>query len=187
MEKNNNILKIGVLSLCLIFLFSLTGQANPRVPLIPKSKSKALSYSLVGTLAPVAVSIPLLKDGGSAGFALGSFGLLFGPGLGHLYAENSNRFVSGLIIRGLAGGVAIFSVSKFGIDIWGNDSQDTFGPIMVFLVGGVTVVASSLHDISTTGESVDWYNKQHALSQIKLQPCYWANHQALGFSLGYRF
>jgi len=187
MEKYNKILKIGVLSLCLTFFFSLTVQAKPHVPLTPKSKSKALSYSLVGTLAPMVVSVPLLKDGVNAGFAVGAFGLLFGPGLGHLYAENPNRFISGLFIRGLAGGVAIFSVSKFGINIWGNDSQDTFGPIMGFLVGGVTVVASSIHDISTTGESVDRYNKQHGFSQVTLQPCYWANHQAIGFSLGYTF
>jgi hypothetical protein len=194
MRKNNNILKIGVLSLCLMFFLSLSVQAKPGVPLIPKSKSKALSYSLVGTLAPAVVCISLLSSTETlqsgqcnAGIVIGSLGLLCGPGIGHLYAGNSNRFVSGMIIRSLAGGVAIFSVSKFGIDIWGNDSQDTFGPIMGFLVGGVTVVASSLYDISATGESVDRYNKQHGFSQFTLQPRYWPNHQAVGFSLAYRF
>lgn len=182
MEKNNNFLKIGVLSLCLMFFFSLTVQAKPGFPLIPKSKSKALSYSLVGTLAPVAVSIPLLKDGGSAGIALGSFGLLLGPGLGHLYAENSGRFVSGMFIRGAVGVIAIYSMSE--IDILDDDIT---GLVFGFLLGGSVVAVSTIYDIATTGKSVDRYNKQHSFGSLSLQPRYWPNHQAVGFSLAYRF
>ncbi len=183
MEKYDKILKIVVLSLGLMLLLSLTVQAKPGISLTPKSKSKALTYSLVGTLAPIAMSMPLLSSGDGAGLVLGSFGLLFGPGLGHLYAEDSNRFVSGMFIRGVAGVFAIYSISN--IDILSDD--DDSGPVLGFLLGSSALLASTFYDICTTGKSVEQYNQQHGFTQIKIQPCYWAEHQALGLSIGVRF
>lgn len=187
-------LKIGILVPCLIVFCSQTVLAQPSIPISPKSKSKALTYSLVCTLAPVAASIPLLGHGKEisatnnvAGLTIGSLGLLCGPGIGHLYAKNPDRFVLGMFIRGLAGTVAIYSISKFEIDIWGNDDHDNSGPLLGFLLGGATIVVSTIYDIITTGESVDRYNEQHGLIQIKLQPCYLVNYQAIGLSFGVRF
>jgi hypothetical protein len=190
MEKNNNLLKIGVLSLCLTLFLSLSAQAKPGVPLTPKSKSKALSYSLVGTLAPVVIGIPFLGHGKEigatnnvVGLTLGSLGLWCGPGMGHLYAANSGRLVSGMWIRGLAGVIAVSSLSS--LDILDNDSNT--GPVLGFLLGSTVVVVSTIYDIATTGKSVDRYNEQHGFGQLTLQPHYWPNHQAVGFSLAYRF
>ena len=187
-------LKIGILVACLIVFCSQTVLAQPSIPISPKSKSKALTYSLVCTLAPVAASIPLLGHGKEisatnnvAGLTIGSLGLLCGPEMGHFYAENPDRFALGMLIRGIAGTVAIYSISKFEIDIWGNDDHDNTGPVFGFLLGSVTIVASVFQDIGTTGESVDRYNRQNGLTQIKLQPCYLADNQAIGLSFGVRF
>ena len=183
MEKYYKILKIGGLSLGLVLLLSLMVQAKTGISLTPKSKSKALTCSLVGTLAPIAMSMPLLSRGDGAGLVLGSFGLLFGPGLGHLYAEDANRFVSGMFIRGAAGAFAIYSMSN--IDILSDD--DDSGPVLGFLFGSSALLASTIHDICSTGKSVEQYNQQHGFTQIKIQPRYWANHQAVGLSFGVRF
>jgi hypothetical protein len=183
MEKYYKILKIGGLSLCLMILLSLMAQAKTSISLTPKSKSKALTYSLVGTLAPIAISIPLLRNGDAAGLFLGSFGLLIGPGMGHLYAGNPNRFLSGMFIRGAVGITAIYSMSQ--IDIL--DDTGNSGPVMFFLLGSSALLASIIHDIGSTGKSVEQYNQQHGFAHIKIQPYYWANHQAMGLSFGIRF
>jgi hypothetical protein len=156
----------------------------------PKSKFKALTYSLVCTLGPIAASIPLLGQGNDieatnnvVGLTIGSLGLLCGPGAGHLYAKNEISFVKGVIIRGAAGAIAVYSLSK--IEIFGDN--DNTGPGWFFVIGGSTFVVSAIHDISTTGKSVDRYNEQHGFSQFNLQPCYFANSEAPGLLLSMRF
>jgi hypothetical protein len=175
--------KIAILILSLFIFCSQTVLAKPFPQANPKSNSKALSYSLVGTLAPIAISIPLLRNGDAAGLFLGSFGLLIGPGMGHLYAGNPNRFLSGMFIRGAVGITAIYSILQ--IDIL--DDTGNSGPVMFFLLGSSALLASIIHDIGSTGKSVEQYNQQHGFAQIKIQPGYWANHQAFGLSFGIRF
>jgi hypothetical protein len=160
----------------------------------PKSKSRALGYSLVCTLAPIAASITLLGHGKEigatnnvVGLTIGSLGLLCGPGMGHLYAKNPDRFALGMFIRGIAGTAAIYSISKFEIVIWGNNDHDNTGPVLGFVLGGSTLIVSAIYDISTTGKSVDRYNEQHGFSQFNLQPCYFADSEAAGLLLSMQF
>lgn len=160
----------------------------------PKSKSTAWQSSLACTVMPVVAGIALLSDDGgggsprtAAGVGIGSLGILCGPGVGHLYAKNEDSFAKGVIIRAAAGAVAIYSISKFEIDIWGNDNHDNTGPVLGFILGGSTLVVSAIYDISTVSKSVDRYNEQRGFAQIKLQPRYWANHQAIGISFGATF
>ncbi len=188
------IIKISLLVLCFIACCSQTVLAKPSIQSNPKSKPRALSYSLFSTLVPIAVGITLLCPGKEigatnnvAGLTLGSFGLLCGPGIGHLYAENTDRFVSGMFIRGAAGVVAIYSLSKIEIVTWGNDNHGNPLAVLGFFLGAAAFVGSTLDDIRTTGIAVDRYNEQHGFTQIRLQPCYFANNQAIGLSLGVRF
>jgi hypothetical protein len=157
----------------------------------PKSKTIACLTSLACTMVPVVAGIVLLSDGielGSdrtvaAGVGIGSLGLLCGPGAGHLYAKNEGSFVKGLIIRGTAGAVAVYGLSKIGI-LYNNDNSLR---VLGFLLGGSTIVVSAIHDISTTGRSVQRYNEQHGFSQFNVQPCYFANSEAPGLLLSMWF
>lgn len=160
----------------------------------PKSKTTAWQSSLAFTVIPAVAGIALASDDGgrgsartAAGVGIASLGLLCGPGAGHLYAKNGDSFARGLIIRGAAGAVAVYSISKFEIDIWGNDDDDNSLPTVGILVGTAVLVGSAINDIRTAGKSVDRYNEQHGLSQINLQPCYFAKLEAAGLLLSTRF
>jgi hypothetical protein len=187
-------LRIKLLILCLtVVCFQLMFVQQPAAE-GPKSKSTAWQSSLAFTVLPAVAGIALLSDGGShspartaAGVGIGSLGILCGPGVGHLYAKNGDVFAKGVIIRGAAGAVIVYSMSKFEIDIWGNGDNDNSLPTLGILLGAATLVGSAINDIRTSANSVEQYNQRHGFSQIKLQPYYFANHEAPGLLLSARF
>lgn len=187
-------LKVKLLISCaMVVCFEL---ALPQRPMAegPKSKNTAWQSSLACTVMPVAAGIALASDDGgrgstrtAAGVGIASLGILCGPGVGHLYAGNEDSFAKGLIVRGAAGAVAVYSMSKFEINIWGNDDNDNSLPTLGILVGTAVLVGSAINDIRTAGKSAERYNDQHGFSQINLQPCYFAKLEAAGVLLSTRF
>ncbi len=170
--------------------------ALPQRPMAegPKSKTTAWQSSLAFTVIPAVAGITLASDDGgrgsartAAGVGIASLGILCGPGAGHLYAKNGDSFAKGLMIRGAAGAVAVYSISKFEIDIWGNGNNDNSLPTLGILVGTAVLVGSAINDIRTGAKSVERYNEQHGFSQIDLQPCYFAKLEAAGLLLSTRF
>lgn len=153
------------------------GSANPQ----RKSKTAAVAYSLVTTLVPEGVSILFLAQQGNhskarnrAWFAVGLSGPVFGPGVGHLYAGNTQKFNSGTLLRlclSAAGVAALYS----------NDESDVAGVIAVS--SGLVVAFSMVYDIATVGRSVDKYNRSHGFTDLRLTPTYFAGHRAPGVML----
>lgn len=185
--------RIVSLVLCLTIVCFKSVLAQQPIPEGPKSKSTALMYSLACTFVPVGVSIPLLGHGKKIGatnnvigLTIGSLGLLCGPGAGHLYAKNKTSFFKGVIIRGAAGAVAVYSLTEIEINIFDGEEQNNAASLF-FLLGCVAIIGSTIHDIATTGKSVDQYNQKHGFSRIKLQPYYFTKHEAMGLAFSARF
>lgn len=164
-------------------------------------KSKAQLWSVGATLAPVVVGSGLLyishvegsDDLGIAGSLIASSGLVFGPGVGHAYAKQWGQTVKGTIIRAAGAGLFLWGVTtlEIEIDIWGTADRSSSGggtPSELFIVaGGLMVVMSATHDLMTVSKSVDKYNRSQGLSDLRVAPTYFANHQAPGVILTLSF
>lgn len=149
-----------------------------------KSKTAAAAYSLVTTLVPEGVSILFLAEGGNHSktrnrtwFAFGLTGPVFGPGAGHLYAGNTQKFNSGTLLRGCLATVGVMALY--------SSESDAAG--VVALSSGAIVVFSMIYDITTVGKSVDKYNHSHGFSNLRVWPQYFAATRALGCNVSMSF
>jgi hypothetical protein len=150
-----------------------------------KSKTAAAAYSLVTTLVPEGVSILFLAQEGNhskarnrAWFAFGLSGPVFGPGVGHLYADNTKKFNNGTLLR--------LCLSTLGVTaLYSNDESDFAG--LIALSTGALVAFSMIYDIATVGKSVNKYNHSHGFSDLRIAPNYFANHRAPGAMLTLAF
>ena len=178
--------------LCLIPLQATAAEQNRYY--MPVSKSKAKLWSVGATLAPMIVGGGLLYASfgeGSDNFviwglAVGSAGLVFGPGAGHVYAKQWGRALQGTAIRVAGGG--LFAWGAATLTIFG-DADSTGGPPSELFIaaGGLMFVISTIYDLTTVGRSVDKYNHSHGFSDLRLTPTYFASHRAPGMMLTLSF
>jgi len=198
-----------IMAFALTFLLtSNVAAADSTSTVVSKSKRTAEVYSLLSTFVPVVVGGALLLRGqGSApigsdpvtirnngqseytatlaGLAIGSAGIILGPGVGHAYAGKMGRFWNGVAIRGMVAsltGAMLYSVSEtsdFGAGI--------VTAVIALVVGGSICLVSMTHDISTVGTSVDDYNKEHGFPSLTIRPTYYARHKAPGLMLTMSF
>ncbi len=154
---------------------------------ILKSKKVAFRRSLWHTLAPVASAfvISRLTEGNTIEApvaALLGYGLMVGPSMGNLYAEDWSRGINGFVFRGLGVGAVILagSLGDDVIDytpIGGYDRHDWHDPLteseFVRLVGTAIYIGGVLYNFLTLNRSVDEYS--HDLKKgvrIEVSPSY---------------
>ena len=141
---------------------------------------------MVGSVVLCAVSIKdieIYPESGEdnspalATLAIGSFGLVIGPGLGHIYAGNKRQFWIGSGLRLLAvGGVC----TGFAVGTSPNAVENAFyGCAAVYLI-------SAIYDVSTAARSARKYNQKHRLGATEISPCYFAEQKAVGMRLTIR-
>ena len=193
-----------ILAPMLVALLLLSGAASgndqvlgkPLPSAAPKSKCAALTYSLVGTFAPVVSGGGLVLYGAMqsdqntgvvmVGAGVVALGLILGPGAGHAYAGNAARFWRGVLLRGIAlpagGALAVYH----GTRVSSLKEFPMIGKIVV-AVCGVTYLASTVNDIATVGRSVYKYNHSRGLANVRVQPLYFAATRAVGFKVSMKF
>jgi hypothetical protein len=175
--------------LCLCSLQSTAAEQSRYY--MPVSKSKAKLWSIGATLGPMIAGGGLLYASfgeGSDNFviwglAVGSAGLVFGPGAGHAYAKQWGQTLKGTAIRVGGGGFFVWGLAT--LDIFGRADGPPSGLFM--MVGSSTVIISAIYDLITVGRSVDKYNHSHGFSYLQLSPTYFANHKAPGMMLTISF
>ena len=192
----------------LITAFALTFLLNLNVVVAdststasPKSRGKALAYSLRATAIPAVVGGLMALEGMSDnygwmtgfGLGLGSAGVIFGPGAGHVYARRTGRFWGGAAIRGLAGSLAvvggfwIYFSSNFHFGSSPESHGSPTGGIVLVAGAGAIALTSIAYDIASVGKSVDRYNRSRGIAKVNLELCYIANYKAPGLALRLSF
>ena len=189
--------KILITALALTFLLNLNvAAADMTSTEIPKSRNTALTSSLLCTLVPAAIGGAFVLHGSYgnqndktealAGFAIGSAGIVLGPGMGHTYAGRAGRFWRGVAIRGAAAALtAAISFSASGNSL--SMSEGIAQSSMALAVGGSVCLVSAICDISAIGASVDAYNREHCFTTLTLKPTYIAAYKAPGLVLKLTF
>ena len=192
-------MRTTIICLLVVSVFFQLTQAAPENSQKQKSEESAILYSLVGTLLPSVISIPLIssqseyqitysnglpettKNSGlneSLGIGLLSAGVVVGPGLGHLYAGNKKSFYKGLAVRTIAGGLFALGITKFELF-----SDDNKGADILIIAGGSVMLFSIISDISKGDNSVRVYNKANQLTHIQVYPSFTKKEIRLNFAL----
>ncbi len=186
--------KILITVLASTFLLnSSIAAADSTSSTVPRSRHTAVLYSLVSTSVPMVVGGVMMNNDHSAplGTGIASLGLILGPGVGHVYAQNPRRFWSGAATRGIVLSSSI-AVAAILIDDSLGDTWEEGLPKAMLAVGivgaGVTVCTiSAIRDIATADNSVDAYNSAHGFQTLTLTPTYLAAQRAPGLVLTLTF
>ncbi|HSA95814.1 MAG TPA: hypothetical protein VLJ16_07175 [Acidobacteriota bacterium] len=161
------------------------GELRPPVRL--KSEKTALAWSVVGTLAPLAVSTSYLlaHDPSYAHADIASVGMLvapLGPPLGYFYTGATGRALLGLGIRlaGLAGMIG----GSYGLDNY--DSDEDLMRALIIAGAGATLV-STLIDLAGVKRAVRRHNLRAQTLQLAFAPVASPRQKALGLQLQISF
>ena len=145
-------------------------QSQPRPAVKLKSEKKAMTWSVVGTVIPLAVSASyLLTDGSSYAHAnVAAVGMLvapLGPSLGYFYAGATGRALLGLGIRlaGLAGIVG----GSYGLD-QGDANQDLMEALII--AGAGMTLASTVIDLAGVKKAARRHNLKVQSLQMAVTP-----------------
>jgi hypothetical protein len=189
--------KILIIVIALTLLLCLDAAiADTNSIAICKSKNTAMTNSLLCTLVPAAIGGVLVLHGSYGrqndkaealtGFAIGSAGMIVGPGVGHAYAEKMGRFWGGVAIRGAV--VALTAIVSFSASENSLSMSDGIAQSSTALaIGGSVCLVSAIYDIATVGNSVDAYNAAHGFQTLTLRPTYLAAQRAPGLILTLKF
>jgi hypothetical protein len=104
-------------------------------------------------------------------------GVIFGPGVGHAYAGNGKRMLSGALIRGVLLGFIPAAVA-FRTE---NEGDESFEPGMAVLIS--PALASAVYDIATADRSVARYNQSHGSPGVSIAPSRVGSNRAYGLTL----
>lgn len=157
--------------------FSIGGEQSLEAP---KSKSRAVLYSLISTAAPVGAG--LLADG-DFGVFLVSAGITVGPMAGILYGEDLGRAALGVGVRSSGGGLAAVGALLHLLEVFSGNDGLTVGDVFIFTGLSITGI-STLYDIFFESRyAVERYNENLRQEEIELNP--WINPSmgAAGLSL----
>jgi hypothetical protein len=137
-----------------------------------KSESRAVLFSLAGTIVPVGAGIAMAgsnAEGADDGAAAAIFcgGLIVGPSLGHFYAGRPKRALIGVGIRTVCVlGMAIAVGNSLADFSGGNSSSnDALAGVSLLLCAG-----SAIYDIATVTHSVRIHNVATEEGVIGLAP-----------------
>jgi hypothetical protein len=183
-----------LLAACFVFVFltspaiSQESQDKTTAQNKMKSEKKAMTLSLVGTLASLAIFLPKGFSEGhgdvSAGQALalvGFFAIPVGPSLGYFYAGATGRGLAGAGIRllglaALAGGVSVN---------W-NDGSETLAYGLA--IGGVAVtIGSTILDLSRLKKVVQRRNARAGGKSLVIAPIVSPKSKTLGLQIQLAF
>lgn len=123
-----------------------------------KSEGQAVAMSLAVTVAPIVLA-GVVSSGGTeeVGLCLALGGLIAGPSMGHFYAKQTGRGLTGIGIRTaiVVGGAFLISSATEELD---PDSRGFSAGVGIIAVGAVTLV-HGMYDIFTAPSSVRKYNE----------------------------
>lgn len=178
--------------------YTVTGHLNPtreQTPLKLKSETKALRWSLLGTLVPITTGVGTgilysrPNDDPAPALVLIGSGLLIGPSLGYFYGGKSDRGMKGVLIRT---GIEVVTMVGAGIAVssGGGDFGD-FGNVVaafiVLAVGQGLVLAHGIYDIAKVKSEVRKYNQSLQETTLMVAPKYFADSGAPGLQLRITF
>lgn len=152
------------------------GLASPGIK--PKSESTALALSLVGTLVPYG-----LIAWGSTGYSdytpglIGYLTLPVGPSLGYFYAEAAGRGFAGIGIRFV--GLAAF---LFGAFIAADEGDSALAGVLT-IGGGLTVIGSTIFDLTNLNKAVRKRNLKAAGKSLNVAPVLAPRSKTVGLTL----
>jgi hypothetical protein len=152
-----------------------------------KSEARAFSYSALGTIATIVPGILIARKNQeitpTSGVLLAT-GYLFGPGVGHIYANNSSRFWIGSGIRFSA--VLLFLYGASNVDIF-DSSNSNDEAAAVGILGGMALGAFGIfRDFATVDNSVREYNERLETSQFSIAPSLYTQDENLTFGLQFK-
>ena len=125
-----------------------------------KSGKTALLASLLGTVVPAAATLPFIWERSGTSLAktsavLGAGAYLFGPSLGHFYAERPGRAFAGIGLRVLAAaGVVIAGLGS------SSEAGVTSGETAMGIAGAIVGGASVIYDIVDAPHSARVHNDE---------------------------
>jgi hypothetical protein len=182
--------KIVIAVLALTFLLnSNIAAADSTSTVTPKSKHTALIHSLGWTIVPTGVGLALTKNERTRGYGIGltSFGVLIGPGTGHLYAHQMKPLLVGAGIRGLvviSTTLVAAAIANSARDKSWDESMGQFALYVCVAGAGLALcTASAIYDFGAVGNSVDRYNHRHGFANVRITPTYFVNRRAPGVLL----
>jgi hypothetical protein len=174
----------------LILAMSVSAQTPDQAPQA-KTTSGAIQASVLGTLLPSAAGTFFILDGAQGsgakagevalGIGIGAVGVILGPSFGHAYAERPQP-MKGAWLRFAGAAVGGLGLAGMGMsNSYGNSATPQAFAFMG--LGGVLYLYGAISDMATLGNSVEQYNQSHGFSGVKVNPCYYAQHEAIGLEL----
>ena len=118
-----------------------------------KSPSRALLYSLGGTVVPTAVGAT--AGNVELGAVLVLLGVGLGPSLGHFYAGNEDQALVGIGLRVGGGTLGALGAASALNSILVEEGGG--GAAALLLVSGITVLISAGYDVLTAGDAAREY------------------------------
>lgn len=177
---------ICVLLLVALPAFSVSANDQSGQTQNKKSNRTAQLISLGCTIAPTLLSFKLMASKSHSVQAIGgslfSFGTTFGPGAGHAYSGRIGKFFAGAGIR-----IASLYFSLLAAMI-ATESDDGSVTMSILSVASATVyLASTVHDISTSGDKPDARHRTADSTKIGFGPTYQPHTNTGGVMLTIRF
>jgi len=162
-----------------------------------KSETKALRWSLLGTLVPISTGVGLgilysgPKDDPAPALVLIGSGLVIGPSLGYFYGGRSGRGFGGTMIRlgiemVVVTGALVTASSVKGGGGFGNPTAAVAG-VIVLAVGQGFVLAHGIYDIAKVKSEVRKFNQSLEKTTLIIAPKYFSNLRAPGFEVRMTF
>jgi hypothetical protein len=162
----------------------------------PRSTSTGRWISIVSTVVPTAIGVPLIIDGENAndggtsmlGDGLVTLGMVLGPGAGHIYAGDPDRFGDGALVRfGI-----ILGATALGLMLSPPDSDDPNydpgdGGMYALAAGAAALLTYSVFDVMSVEDSVAAYNAQHAGPTVSMAAYPDPNSRSLGVCVAIRW
>jgi hypothetical protein len=127
-----------------------------------RSKTVATLGSVIGTAVPVAIGIHTFnKTSGDQGAGLVLAGYMFGPSVGHFYADRPNRAFGGMALR-------LIPVVGLGVASAASWDSPSKAANAVALGSGILATGLVLADIARVSDSVRARNAEHAQPRLSL-------------------
>jgi hypothetical protein len=179
--------------------YSVTGHLNStegQTTLKLKSETKALRWSLLGTLVPVSAGLGTgilysgPEDDPAPTLILMGSGLVIGPSLGYFYGGRGDRGMKGILIRvGMEVffvSAAMIAVEEVGTSGFG-DFSNVVAAVIILSVGQGFVLAHGIYDIAKVKSEVRKYNQSLQKTSLMLMPKYFVDSGAPGIQLRIMF